>query len=109
MDPSRLANTSVIGLASLFLAIGAFVGSAGFARPQSPGSSKNAAIPTEPPPAASPLGAPNNLPNPYLLGVSWGRSEEHTSELQSRSDLVCRLLLEKKKHIPDNSARHCII
>src|SRR2546428_12331917 len=27
-----------------------------------------------------------------------GRSEEHTSELQSRSDLVCRLLLEKKKN-----------
>src|SRR5690349_24698560 len=26
------------------------------------------------------------------------RSEEHTSELQSRRDLVCRLLLEKKKH-----------
>src|SRR5206468_10102392 len=30
----------------------------------------------------------------------WGRSEEHTSELQSRSDLVCRLLLEKKKDQP---------
>src|SRR2546428_7872537 len=29
------------------------------------------------------------------------RSEEHTSELQSRSDLVCRLLLEKKKHMSD--------
>src|SRR5688572_31287442 len=29
-------------------------------------------------------------------GVSW-RSEEHTSELQSQSNLVCRLLLEKKK------------
>src|SRR2546430_6189322 len=28
-----------------------------------------------------------------------GRSEEHTSELQSQSNLVCRLLLEKKKHI----------
>src|SRR2546421_12934174 len=28
---------------------------------------------------------------------SRSRSEEHTSELQSRSDLVCRLLLEKKK------------
>src|SRR3712207_7808788 len=28
-----------------------------------------------------------------------GRSEEHTSELQSRQYLVCRLLLEKKKHI----------
>src|SRR5206468_10736508 len=27
------------------------------------------------------------------------RSEEHTSELQSRSDLVCRLLLEKKKNV----------
>src|SRR3712207_9022839 len=29
------------------------------------------------------------------------RSEEHTSELQSRQYLVCRLLLEKKKHIQD--------
>src|SRR5438067_5315106 len=28
---------------------------------------------------------------------AWRRSEEHTSELQSRFDLVCRLLLEKKK------------
>src|SRR5947207_12580889 len=28
------------------------------------------------------------------------RSEEHTSELQSHSDLVCRLLLEKKKKLP---------
>src|SRR5438034_8373351 len=28
------------------------------------------------------------------------RSEEHTSELQSHSDLVCRLLLEKKKTVP---------
>src|SRR2546421_9464862 len=32
------------------------------------------------------------------------RSEEHTSELQSRSDLVCRLLLEKKK----KKSRHTI-
>src|SRR2546430_17198605 len=29
----------------------------------------------------------------------WQRSEEHTSELQSQSNLVCRLLLEKKKNI----------
>src|SRR2546430_10252485 len=28
---------------------------------------------------------------------AWERSEEHTSELQSQSNLVCRLLLEKKK------------
>src|SRR3712207_8279333 len=32
-----------------------------------------------------------------LDGVSFARSEEHTSELQSRQYLVCRLLLEKKK------------
>src|SRR5438034_6444802 len=31
-------------------------------------------------------------------GQARSRSEEHTSELQSHSDLVCRLLLEKKKH-----------
>src|SRR3989440_8649835 len=44
----------------------------------------------------------------YIAGISpeipwhvtaFHRSEEHTSELQSRSDLVCRLLLEKKKKI----------
>src|SRR2546427_6459532 len=29
------------------------------------------------------------------------RSEEHTSELQSQSNLVCRLLLEKKKNMPN--------
>src|SRR3712207_6916599 len=32
-------------------------------------------------------------------GVGHGRSEEHTSELQSRQYLVCRLLLEKKTHL----------
>src|SRR2546430_5906635 len=32
-----------------------------------------------------------------LLGAERMRSEEHTSELQSQSNLVCRLLLEKKK------------
>src|SRR5256885_16362008 len=34
-------------------------------------------------------------------GGSLGRSEEHTSELQSPCNLVCRLLLEKKKQIND--------
>src|SRR5690349_23987926 len=33
----------------------------------------------------------------FTAGVLEERSEEHTSELQSRRDLVCRLLLEKKK------------
>src|SRR5699024_12723345 len=34
----------------------------------------------------------------YFLDKTTNRSEEHTSELQSRFDLVCRLLLEKKNH-----------
>src|SRR3712207_7773393 len=39
-----------------------------------------------------------------LIGVGLGvRSEEHTSELQSRQYLVCRLLLEKKKKQADPS------
>src|SRR5690606_40464736 len=38
------------------------------------------------------------------LEAKWGRSEEHTSELQSRENLVCRLLLEKKKK-KNNSIR----
>src|SRR2546421_6563515 len=36
----------------------------------------------------------------HALDQGIHRSEEHTSELQSRSDLVCRLLLEKKKTVP---------
>src|SRR2546427_1535102 len=35
------------------------------------------------------------------------RSEEHTSELQSQSNLVCRLLLEKKKKTQKYDARAC--
>src|SRR5690349_23114268 len=42
-------------------------------------------------------GAPVNLELPLRASDRLGRSEEHTSELQSRRDLVCRLLLEKKK------------
>src|SRR5437870_9758910 len=37
------------------------------------------------------------------------RSEEHTSELQSRGHLVCRLLLEKKKSIPTHYETACEI
>src|SRR5206468_5462623 len=43
---------------------------------------------------------------PHEIGSSMDallRSEEHTSELQSRSELVCRLLLEKKKFKTSNS------
>src|SRR5690349_22751950 len=38
-------------------------------------------------------------PGPSRMDILDQRSEEHTSELQSRRDLVCRLLLEKKKTI----------
>src|SRR5205823_11009729 len=41
-------------------------------------------------------GATTGLLSQYILGVDLGRSEEHTSELQSLAYLVCRLLLEKK-------------
>src|SRR5690349_23471585 len=47
------------------------------------------------------------LPAPLSLTPAEKRSEEHTSELQSRRDLVCRLLLEKKKKTPKpNTTQH---
>src|SRR5437868_10563509 len=42
------------------------------------------------------LRSPTSVDSTLRVKVYW-RSEEHTSELQSRFDLVCRLLLEKKK------------
>src|SRR2546430_10305942 len=67
------------------------------------------------------------LPEPCRLSGVWGvtwvrsrarlpnplpRSEEHTSELQSQSNLVCRLLLEKKKKrvptSPTDTAAQCV-
>src|SRR2546421_4382910 len=49
-------------------------------------------------PEINPVDGPAPTPAPQV------RSEEHTSELQSRSDLVCRLLLEKKKQIEKEHA-----
>src|SRR2546430_5277084 len=40
--------------------------------------------------------------------AQWSRSEEHTSELQSQSNLVCRLLLEKKKN-PTAQPEHAAV
>src|SRR5438034_8655508 len=45
-------------------------------------------------------------PGPFGGEPSLRRSEEHTSELQSHSDLVCRLLLEKKKGKCSNNLYH---
>src|SRR5690606_39282571 len=44
-----------------------------------------------------------------VIVIAWRllkRSEEHTSELQSRENLVCRLLLEKKKKKTNETAQH---
>src|SRR3712207_7838370 len=52
------------------------------------------------------LNAPNNPA--FQVHTTGNRSEEHTSELQSRQYLVCRLLLEKKKSPGTQScAVHC--
>src|SRR3712207_8638607 len=67
-----------------------------------------ASPPSAEPQAAEAIKAPNtsvvHLWAPWcgnckaeLKSGGWARSEEHTSELQSRQYLVCRLLLEKKK------------
>src|SRR5207249_7396803 len=42
------------------------------------------------------------------IALFLGRSEEHTSELQSRFDLVCRLLLEKKKRKKKTKITHLV-
>src|SRR5438105_9977626 len=50
--------------------------------------------------------APHRAARPRARPSHWRqRSEEHTSELQSRVDLVCRLLLEKKKKQKHNRKR----
>src|SRR5690625_6192120 len=46
------------------------------------------------------------LSNHFGLADALDRSEEHTSELQSRGHLVCRLLLEKKKRKPTKTTPH---
>src|SRR5438132_3512679 len=48
-------------------------------------------------PPATPKGSTESTANALRMELNERRSEEHTSELQSHSDLVCRLLLEKKK------------
>src|SRR2546422_5466530 len=49
-------------------------------------------------------GRDRRAPTLLLLGHTDMRSEEHTSELQSRLHLVCRLLLEKKNNPPTDTA-----
>src|SRR5688572_31830219 len=66
------------------------------APPAMTGSSARLVTPAAPAPAAVEHATAPAPPMPATT-VSATRSEEHTSELQSQSNLVCRLLLEKKK------------
>src|SRR5258707_8340515 len=63
----------------------------------SPGSTKN---------PSTPCSTTSGTPPTLVASPKSSRSEEHTSELQSRQYLVCRLLLEKKKTPPRPSKRH---
>src|SRR5437867_9384274 len=55
--------------------------------------------------AAMPIRPPSRVAA-QALGIAQRRSEEHTSELQSPYDLVCRLLLEKKKKHKNKNQLH---
>src|SRR5438270_5116723 len=55
---------------------------------------------------AGPIPLPTTINRWTVLMVV--RSEEHTSELQSQSNLVCRLLLEKKKTSNNSTYPHCV-
>src|SRR2546430_10943118 len=60
-------------------------------------------------PPSAPTCAPRTITHKCAFANKSGavvRSEEHTSELQSQSNLVCRLLLEKKKKSNDSTQRH---
>src|SRR2546430_7631245 len=49
--------------------------------------------------------------SPPAASTAWWRSEEHTSELQSQSNLVCRLLLEQKRYAntgTHHTPQHCV-
>src|SRR5256885_3616426 len=52
---------------------------------------------------------PVSRPAPENLDTNMSRSEEHTSELQSPCNIVCRLLLEKKNGRPGMSAVHTFL
>src|SRR2546430_10065161 len=63
--------------------------------------------PARPPPTARAVHAPPHPPG-RAPPARPRRSEEHTSELQSQSNLVCRLLLEKKKKMTHNARTSAI-
>ena len=80
MDRRRLVNMFLIGLVSLFMAIGAFFGFARSADPQSSTASRNAAIPAEQP--------------PVLAAIPWKRAlRTATSGPSTAAELTVRAAL----------------
>src|SRR5256885_13033745 len=63
-----------------------------------PGSATAGSPASESRPASRPSTIGSSSAGISIGRVLWSRSEEHTSELQSPCNLVCRLLLEKKNH-----------
>src|SRR3712207_7910892 len=84
-------NTPLFGSVRLCRGAGPGAGLRGGGRFGGGAARRHRHAPALPPPAR---GAP---PRGRVAGAPAPRSEEHTSELQSRQYLVCRLLLEKKK------------
>src|SRR5438874_13549773 len=94
MSLRRPAKPVVMGTAWLLIMLGAIVAGAIGLNPrntaaQSSAASANVQAQTQQPPAVSPLGARNDLPNPYLAGVSWGRLPNGRSE-ERRVGKECR-------------------
>src|SRR5690606_40070867 len=106
------AGTAARGTGASFLtrlAVGLLTATATVAlllvAPPTPAAAHNRLIDSDPPAGATLAEPPQRVEltfaerlNPSYTTVAVTRSEEHTSELQSREKLVCRLLLEKKKH-----------
>src|SRR5690606_40459312 len=63
-------------------------------------------VPTLSPITSSSLSPASSRASAAPISANCTRSEEHTSELQSRENLVCRLLLEKKKQTHTALRRH---
>src|SRR5690625_6298483 len=82
MRPSGVASAAVISAANARASPVVVVDSSGAPHPSTP---------------MCRTGSPLNSLTVAVIACCSGRSEEHTSELQSRGHLVCRLLLEKKK------------
>src|SRR5262249_61439462 len=83
-------------------------------RPPAHAPRRSPRAPTPPASPAASLAAPSEVSPQAGGGLTSDRSEEHTSELQSLTNLVCRLLLEKKKKhttrlaSPANSPAHTL-